>query len=91
MAAHPTFKYLNKPWLRATGKRAYAMYMIHAPLSALLTYRLQSTMKRFPTWERLLIGLSYMVAMTFLSYGLAVVSDRLIESPINRFKRHFSY
>lgn len=57
VAAHPTFKYLNKPWLRATGKRAYAMYMIHAPLSALLTYRLQSTMKRFPTWERLLIGI----------------------------------
>ena len=88
VAAHPTFTYLNKSWLRDTGKRAYAMYMIHAP--PLRTTDLPAAIGD-EAFSHLRTRIGYMLAMTFVSYALSVVSDRLIESPINRFKRHFSY
>jgi peptidoglycan/LPS O-acetylase OafA/YrhL len=80
----------QKSWLswkplRAIGKRAYGLYLIHAPISQALKPHVRNL------HLNLLWILAYSVAMFCLCYALAWLSFRYFETPINKYKRHFRY
>jgi len=90
-ATHPNARLLTVMWLRSVGRKAYAMYLIHAPLAFVLNRRVMRATEQWIVQERVIAGLIYIILMTAVSYLLALVSGALIENPINRLKRHFTY
>ena len=84
--AASAFRPLTSRPLRAAGKYSFAAYLFNDPICATVGWLLAPTINAtpFPVGMGLHLGLS--VTVTF---ALAWVSWRLIESPANRLKRYF--
>ncbi|HEY1677390.1 MAG TPA: acyltransferase [Candidatus Sulfotelmatobacter sp.] len=75
---------LRAPWLRQFGKYSYAIYVLHAPILAVVFHLYAKS----PTAVR---GCSLFVIGIAASYAAGWISWHLFESRILRLKRYFSY
>lgn len=79
---------LQSAWLRKFGKYSYGLYVYHIPLYQLTSYLLS----RFLGWQPPLANryaLIELVLLIGLTYAVAYLSFRFIESPLLRLKKHF--
>ncbi len=84
--------FLSYRWLQECGKKAYAMYLFHSPITFFAAAKMQNALQvHHVPGSRIFWGLLYMIAMTLVTYFLAVISGVLFEAPINRLKKHFVY
>jgi len=77
------------PWLRRLGVHGYALYLFHFFVGALAA-GLPFTPSRHPQWF-VPAQLALWAVSIGASYGLALVSWRLLEQPALSLKRHFPY
>lgn len=73
------------PILRSAGIYSYGMYVVHPEIDLLGRSAILPTLG----WAGTFAPVMYMIAITVLSYGVAVVLYRLIEYPFLRLKRWF--
>jgi peptidoglycan/LPS O-acetylase OafA/YrhL len=86
--------FLRAPWLRSCGKYSYAMYVFHVPLQSILEARtksffLRETMNTIPGFWRILVVVGYIIASSFLTYGIARISWWAMERHFINLKRYF--
>jgi peptidoglycan/LPS O-acetylase OafA/YrhL len=86
--------FLRAPWLRSCGKYSYAMYVFHVPLQSLLeaktkTFLLRDAINAFHGFSLILVVLGYIVALSFLTYGIARISWWAMERHFISLKRYF--
>ena len=74
--------------LRSLGKYSYALYLLHLPASFAVVQFLPPG--RYPDRFLLVQPLFWVLAFA-LSYGIALLSWRLLEEPALRLKRYFPY
>lgn len=80
---------LSSGALPSCGRVSYAMYIFHWPIIALAAPSLERLTSRLSVAAGAALNLAVVVVGTLVTYGLAVVSYKYVESPFLKLKERF--